>query len=51
MGNLEHIANKKVVVQQTWLSSNKVEVVYQDFSKQTYDKSTFEKMHKAKRYD
>lgn len=51
MVNLEHIANKKVVVQQTWTGSNKVVVIYQDFSKQTYDKATFEKMHKAKKYD
>ena len=51
MGNLEHIGNKKIVMQQTWIGLNKVEVVYQDFSKQTYDKVTFEQMHKAKKHD
>ena len=46
MGNLEHVGNKKIVIQQTWTGSNKVEVVYSDFSKQTYEKKTFEQMHK-----
>ena len=51
MGNLEHIGSNKIVIQQTWTGLNKVVVIYQDFSKQTYDKATFEKMHKAKKYD
>ncbi len=51
MGNLEHIGSKKIVIQQTWTGLNKVVVIYQDFSKQTYDKATFEKMHKAKKYE
>lgn len=51
MGNLEHVGSKKIVIQQTWTGLNKVVVIYQDFSKQTYDKATFEKMHKAKKYE
>ena len=38
--------NGKTVIQTTWVKSDKVEVKYNDFSKQTYDKKTFEQMHK-----
>ena len=39
-------ANGKTVIQSTWVNSNKVEVMYNDFSKVAYDKKTFEQMHK-----
>lgn len=39
-------ANGKKVTKATWVKSDKVEVVYDDLSKATYDKKTFEIMHK-----